>query len=372
MARSGIYKSEVIRARNALLAQGRYPSIDAVRIELGNTGSKATIHRYLKEIEEETGGHTGNKVAVSDAIQDLVGRLAAQLHEDADRRAAEQAAHHRSDTEALQGSLNTLRAEAEALRKQLAGVEVRLSDERAAHRATQEKLQAGDVDRAKLGEQVHGLALQLAQAQEHRVSLEDKHRQAREALEHFRQAAREQRKREAQQHEGQVAHLQTEMRKLQDSLTAKLSELTIVNREAARLGSELVHANKALREKEAEIGQLRERMVPLQDAERRFEEVGWRLAEREQQIRDLQERNALLERDDEMLREQTQAMTVELATARAMAQAHEASIADLRAQIALLSMMQPQDPQSSGGISRQRGRAKIDRLPGIEKADREQ
>ncbi len=46
MARSGIYKSEVVRARNKLLASGVNPSIDAIRAELG-TGSKTTIHRYL-------------------------------------------------------------------------------------------------------------------------------------------------------------------------------------------------------------------------------------------------------------------------------------------------------------------------------------
>ena len=79
MARSGIYKSEVVRARDALRAQGRHPSIDAIRVELGNTGSKATIHRYLKEIEEEEGGTGGTQVAVSEAIQDLVGRLAGRL-----------------------------------------------------------------------------------------------------------------------------------------------------------------------------------------------------------------------------------------------------------------------------------------------------
>ena len=64
MARAGIYKSEVVRARNNLLAMGRYPSIDAIRGELGNTGSKGTIHRYLKEIEEEEGGGTGPQGAV--------------------------------------------------------------------------------------------------------------------------------------------------------------------------------------------------------------------------------------------------------------------------------------------------------------------
>jgi len=65
MARAGIYKSEVVRARNNLLAVGRYPSIDAIRSELGDTGSKGTIHRYLKEIEEEEGGSNGAQVAVS-------------------------------------------------------------------------------------------------------------------------------------------------------------------------------------------------------------------------------------------------------------------------------------------------------------------
>ena len=64
MARAGIYKSEVVRARDNLLAMGRYPSIDAIRGELGNTGSKGTIHRYLKEIEEEEGGSTGPQVAM--------------------------------------------------------------------------------------------------------------------------------------------------------------------------------------------------------------------------------------------------------------------------------------------------------------------
>ena len=43
MARAGIYKSEVMRARDNLLAMGRYPSIDAIRHELGDTGSKGTV-----------------------------------------------------------------------------------------------------------------------------------------------------------------------------------------------------------------------------------------------------------------------------------------------------------------------------------------
>ncbi len=51
MARGGLYKSDIQKARDTLRAQGKHPSVDAVRVALGNTGSKTTIHRYLKEWE---------------------------------------------------------------------------------------------------------------------------------------------------------------------------------------------------------------------------------------------------------------------------------------------------------------------------------
>lgn len=54
MARAGLTRVDIKRARDSLIAQGMHASIDAIRIALGNTGSKTTIHRYLKELEEET------------------------------------------------------------------------------------------------------------------------------------------------------------------------------------------------------------------------------------------------------------------------------------------------------------------------------
>ncbi|CAE6864297.1 hypothetical protein R69746_07991 [Paraburkholderia aspalathi] len=83
MARAGLSRMDIKRARDALLAQGQHPSIDAIRIALGNTGSKSTIHRYLKELEEEDGTSLTRAGSLSDAIQDLVARLAARLHEEA-------------------------------------------------------------------------------------------------------------------------------------------------------------------------------------------------------------------------------------------------------------------------------------------------
>ncbi len=54
-----------------MLAQGRHPSVDAVPVELGNTGSKTTIHKYLKELEAEEGSIDSRTVSISDALQDV-------------------------------------------------------------------------------------------------------------------------------------------------------------------------------------------------------------------------------------------------------------------------------------------------------------
>ena len=141
MARSSIYKSEVVRARDKLLAMGRYPSIDAVRIELGNTGSKGTIHRYLKEIEEEEGGLAGTKVAVSEAIQDLVARLAERLHEESDQRIAAFSEKQSGEVAALNETIASLRHDVESFRSQSEHLALSLSAEKSSHAETQTKLQ---------------------------------------------------------------------------------------------------------------------------------------------------------------------------------------------------------------------------------------
>nr|WP_294973320.1 DNA-binding protein [uncultured Pseudomonas sp.] len=53
MANAGINRALVKQARDALLARGLRPTIDNVRIELGNTGSNSTIQRYLKELSTQ-------------------------------------------------------------------------------------------------------------------------------------------------------------------------------------------------------------------------------------------------------------------------------------------------------------------------------
>jgi len=257
MARAGIYKSEVARARSNLLAMGRYPSIDAIRSELGNTGSKGTIHRYLKEIEEEEGGNTGTQVAVSEAIQDLAARLAERLHEEADQRLAALTDKHRKEIAVLNDTITALRGEVDSFRSQSERQAMELVADKAAHDETLTTLQEERIVQAQMTQRIQDMEGQLAKDDAHRVSLEEKHQHAREALEHFRTAAKEQREQDQRQFEQQIQFLQSELRTAKETVNAKQQELIRSHEDNARLSSELTHLRSELHRLDIEARSLR-------------------------------------------------------------------------------------------------------------------
>ena len=279
MARAGIYKSEVVRARNNLLAMGRHPSIDAVRIELGNTGSKATIHRYLKEIEEEEGGGIGTQVAVSEAIQDLSARLAERLHEEADQRMAALTDKHKTEIATLNDSLSALRNEVEAFRSKSERQAVELVAEKAAHAEALTALQDERVVRAQMTQRIQDTEGQLAKEEAYRVSLEEKHKHAREALEHFRSAAKEQREQDQRQFEQQIQFLQGELRTAKDTANTKQQELISSHQDNARLSSELAHSRSEIHRLDTEVRSLRSTKEKLAVTELKNQQLSEHLAQ---------------------------------------------------------------------------------------------
>ena len=264
MARSGLYKSEVQKARDALRAQGKHPSVDAVRVALGNTGSKTTIHRYLKELEEEEGQGLGAKVAVSDALQDLIGRLAGRLHEEAEAVVAETRQRFEAQLQERGQALERAQQEAAALSAQLQRTETALHEEKTAHAATQQALAERVTEVVQLGERVAGLTARLTEHEAHAQSLEQKHQHAREALEHYRTSVKDQREQEQRRHEHQVQELQVALRQANEAMTAKNHELVQLNRDNgqwlerhSRLERELAQARQAAGDQQKELDALR-------------------------------------------------------------------------------------------------------------------
>jgi polyhydroxyalkanoate synthesis regulator phasin len=123
MARTGLTKAEVKASRDRLLAEGRYPSVDTVRLALG-TGSKSTIHKYLKELHEED-NHSGIKREdTKRSLQALVEQLASRLHDDADRRFRELCAAHEQAMLAKDDELAELRRTVQRLASRVEELEI--------------------------------------------------------------------------------------------------------------------------------------------------------------------------------------------------------------------------------------------------------
>lgn len=323
MARAGIYKSEVVRARDSLLAMGRYPSIDAIRGELGNTGSKGTIHRYLKEIEEEEGGGTGAQVAVSEAIQDLAARLAERLHEEADQRLAALSDKHKAETTGLNDTISALRNEVESFRSQSERQAVELAAEKSAHAETLATLQEEKVVRAQMAQHIQDMEGQQTKEEAHRISLEEKHQHAREALEHFRTAAKEQREQDQRQFEQQIQFLQGELRAAKETVNAKQQELIHSHQDNARLSSEQAHLRSELHRLESEIRPLRAAREHLAVSELKNQQQEERLAQRAARIDELLVENQSYA---EKLQDANQAglrLETELSAAKAVLASHE-------------------------------------------------
>lgn len=195
MARGGINKAVVHKARQALLARGVHPSIDAVRIELGNTGSKTTIHRYLKELDNQYPAQPLSTPNLSDALATLVEQLAEQLREEGEARIEEVRSTFEAERQTLLGQVQISQQALAALQQQHEIQAAALAGESAALATTRSTLQTEQTRNATLNQAVGELNLRLADKDE------------------------------------QVQQLQVELRQLQQTMIVKQDELTRLNRD---------------------------------------------------------------------------------------------------------------------------------------------
>ncbi len=329
MARTGLYKSEVKKARNSLIAQGKNPSVDAVRIALGNTGSKTTIHKYLKELEEEDGGGDTRKTSISEVLQDLVARLAVQLQDEASIRVdeiqAQSAEKDRQNAEAV----STLKQEVATLNAQLQHAETMTLQEKAAHELTTQELQSEKIARHTLEQHVADLKERLVENEVHLQSMEEKHQHARDALEHYRQSVKDQREQDQRRHEQQIQQMQAEMRQLKQSLIIKQDDLTRLNKEGARLVADLSHTQKGLYDQQTHGRQLAQKLEALQAVEQHAKTIEARLADKEIQVQSMKgQLDASISKED-VLSGQVRDLELALATTEAKLAAQQGVVAEL-------------------------------------------
>ena len=173
MARIGLSKSDVKDARDALLAQSRHPSVDAVRSALGDTGSKTTIHKYLKELEEEEGGGV-NTASISTALQDLVGRLAARLQEEAEETLVKARAELDAREQQYVQANRQLEHDLRAARETAARQQAELRQQRLAFNIKQDELSQLNKESSRLATELAHTKQSLFEQLTHARKLEQK------------------------------------------------------------------------------------------------------------------------------------------------------------------------------------------------------
>ncbi|MBE8717515.1 DNA-binding protein [Cellvibrio polysaccharolyticus] len=244
MANSGVNKFQIQKAKDALLAKGINPSIDAVRVELGNTGSKATIHRYLKELADEKPLTADKKIALGDTLAAMVEGLANQLHEEARALVEDYQKQHAGVLQDLKSHLEEKTQQADAAEQMIQQLRAQLEASEQSVKSLGNDHQVMQIEVGRLQQQVADKDTHLKEKSAHISSLEEKHQHARDTLEHFRNAAKEQREQEQRRHEHQVQQLQGEIRQLKQTISLKQTDVTQLNKDNARLIAELTESRR--------------------------------------------------------------------------------------------------------------------------------
>ncbi|MCU1727454.1 DNA-binding protein [Pseudomonas sp. 7P_10.2_Bac1] len=289
MARGGVNKAVVQIARTAILARGEHPSIDAVRIEIGNTGSKTTIHRYLKELDEADSRRVIPQEQLGDELGELVARLAQRLKEQAQEPIDRAEAQYEQLKTELREQLAQAQQAQEHLQQQLEIQTNALQQESANLESTRSMLQTEQTRNAALNQACSDFELRLNDRDEQIRSLEEKHLHARDALEHYRSAVKEQREQDQRRHEGQLQQIQMELRQAQQSALVRQDEITQLHRDNERLLSESRALSKELNQandQQHKLSNLNERLnthANQLDSERTLLQERLRVASQESQ-----------------------------------------------------------------------------------------
>jgi chromosome segregation ATPase len=256
MARGGINKAVVQKARQALLARGLNPSIDAVRVELGNTGSKTTISRYLKELESLSLGRVAPRERLGEQLTGIVETLLDRLMEEGEEALAQARSSFELERAELNKLMSELTAEFDKAQQQIATMQSALEAQDAELQTTLSSLQTELLRNAGLSQRCTALETIVTEKDTRIQSLEEKHTHARGALEHYRESVKEQRDQDQRRHESQLNEMQVEQRKLRETLAVKQDELTRLNRDNERLLAEARQQAKTLHTQQAQIGSL--------------------------------------------------------------------------------------------------------------------
>lgn len=238
MARGGINKAVVRIARDSLLARGIRPTIDLIRIELGNTGSKSTILRHLKELDAHP--IEDRPTSLDEELHTLIEGISLRLKTEAEESVS-------TERELIRKSLGEFKTERTHLLKRIQDLadsveELKLKEVKLETKAgmLETELKGSQIEVTRLQEVEKSLTAISLEREARINSLEEKHRHARQSLEHYRASIVEHRAEERDRTERTIQILKTQNNELSKQCTDNLERLEALNRDNARYNFEAI------------------------------------------------------------------------------------------------------------------------------------
>ena len=264
MARTGITKDDVKDARQRLMDEGQAVTLDSLRIELGNTGSRSTIQRWLRELENDDSTLLHDEQLLTETIKTTVLQLARRLQEEALAQVTQAEAMHKAAQANWQQLADNLRTQIQDLTAQTDDLQRKLLSSEDSNKKLQEARQQDALIMAELSGENAKLKSLLASKEQHISSLEEKHQHSRQALEHYRASVQAQREQDVQRHEHQIQQVQADLRVAQQTVMVKQQEASTLLAQVQQLTSTLQHAQTT-------SAQLKEQMGRLETERRQLE-----------------------------------------------------------------------------------------------------
>lgn len=239
MARLGVTYQEVLEVANQIKAQGKNPTIEQVRAVL-KTGSSSTIAKHLNQwrMQQENGDILAAKenipVELVGLMKGLWQRVLGHAQEKLDVIQQEAAVA----IEELNKNLTILTAENQEWQKKHANLtqnkEKLERDQLGLEEINNQIKQELASDKAK----ITGLNEQLAEKQAHISELRRLHEQAQHNLEHYREAAREQRLLDQERFAQQLQQLEVALKQHQQALQQATAEKSSLQQQVEKINYE--------------------------------------------------------------------------------------------------------------------------------------
>ncbi|MFZ6862745.1 DNA-binding protein [Undibacterium sp. Ji67W] len=233
MARSGILYSDVCRAAEKIRQSGNMPTVDNVRQEMGDTGSKSTIAPMLKRWKEENYEqqkvlNSGLPESILNAVRGAYELIKAEAALDIN----DLKSRHQEELDKVKEDLVKMKEAAELLAKQKEELTKQLTSESTEKNCLLQERQSSKLQLASLESENAGMQNRISDSEIQLKALHQQLNSSSAQFEHYQQQSAIQRTEERHAFESRINRLEQDLKlvklsntELQNTSTKQLAEI---------------------------------------------------------------------------------------------------------------------------------------------------